>query len=42
MIVDIPDELATPLADALDKMRDRSFETMREVWEWAGKGGWYK
>lgn len=33
VIVDIPDELATPLADTLDKMRDRSFETMREVCE---------
>ena len=33
---DIPDEVATPLADALDKMRDRSLETQREVREGGG------
>ena len=31
VLVDIPDEVATPLADALDKTRDRSLETQREV-----------
>ena len=37
VLVDIPDEVATPLADALDKTRDRSLETQREVRE-GGRG----
>ena len=37
VLVDIPDEVATPLADALDKTRDRSLETQREVRE-GGEG----
>ena len=38
VLVDIPDEVATPLADALDKTRDRSLETQREVREGGGGG----
>ena len=37
VLVDIPDEVATPLADALDKTRDRSLETQREVGEGEGR-----
>ena len=39
VLVDIPDEVATPLADALDKTRDRSLETQREVREGGGRKG---
>ena len=35
LLVNIPDEVATPLADALDKTRDWSLETQRE----GGGGG---
>ena len=38
VLVDIPDEVATPLADALDKTRDRSLETQREVRKGVRKG----
>ena len=38
VLVDIPDEVATPLADALDKTRDRSLETQREVRKGGRKG----
>ena len=37
VLVDIPDEVATPLADALDKTRDWSLETQREVGEGGGE-----
>ena len=39
VLVDIPDEVATPLADALDKTRDRSLETQREVGGGGGREG---
>ena len=39
VLVGIPDEVATPLADALNKTRDRSLETQREVGGGGGGGG---